>query len=316
MMRVAKEGGGLRMATVSPLKAHDGHLVGASMIMHDITERKRAEEALERTAEELARSNKDLEQFAYVASHDLQEPLRMVTSYLQLLDRRYKDKLDEDADEFIDFAVDGATRMQPLINDLLAYSRVGTRGRPLEPVDIGRGPGSAPWPTCRPPSREAGRTITHDPLPTVLADATAAGPAVPEPDRQRHQVPRAGPPAIHVCVAAERRTMSGSSPSRDNGIGIEPQYAETIFLIFQRLHSRGEYPGTGIGLAICKKIVERHGGRIWVEVQPGRGLDVLLHDRPDRRNDEVMQHVSKRQPTLMATRLRSCWSKTIPATSA
>ena len=230
---------------------------------------RRAEAELRAEKDELARSNAELEQFAYVASHDLQEPLRMVASYTQLLARRYEGKLDDDADEFIGYAVDGATRMQQLINDLLAFSRVGTRGKPLVPMDSQAAYDEAlanlAW-----PSRRAAPRSTLDPLPARAGRPPAARPALPEPDRQRHQVPRRGA-AARPRLGAQQDGSEWVFSVPDNGIGIDPQYFERIFVIFQRLHGRHEYPGTGIGLAICKKIVERHGGRIWVESEPGQG---------------------------------------------
>jgi light-regulated signal transduction histidine kinase (bacteriophytochrome) len=251
----------------------------ATSAVRDITERRRAEEALAERTAELARSNAELEQFAYVASHDLQEPLRMVTSYTQLLARRYKGKLDEDADEFITFAVDGATRMQGLIQDLLAYSRVGTRGAAFAPTDCNRvveqvlGDLSAAI-------TEAGATVTHDPLPTVTADAGQLGQLFLNLIGNAVKFRGQAPPRIHVT--AERADGAWRFAVMDNGIGLDPQYADRIFVIFQRLHTRAEYPGTGIGLAICKKIVERHGGRIWVEATPGGG-STFVFTIPDPR---------------------------------
>jgi signal transduction histidine kinase len=240
---------------------------------NEIAERKQAMAALAVKEEELQRSNGELEQFAYVASHDLQEPLRMVGSYTQLLSRRYKGKLDQDADEFIAFAVDGVTRMQRLINDLLQYSRVGTKGREPEPTDSEAVLGRA-LANLKTAIEDNGATVTYDPLPVVMAD-----------DRQLEQLLQnlvgnaikfhgAEPPQVHM--RAERSSGCWMFTVKDNGIGIEPQYYERIFQVFQRLHTMSEYSGTGIGLAVCKKIVERHGGRIWVESEPGKGTSFLF----------------------------------------
>jgi len=231
-------------------------------------ERKRAEEALKEKTEELARSNRDLEQFAYVASHDLQEPLRMVTSYVQLLARRYKGKLDSDADEFIGFAEDGAIRMWNLINDLLAYSRVGMRSRQLEPADCETAL-SQSLDNLKVAIEENGAVVTHDALPTVMADNPQLVQLFQNLIENAIKFHGAAPPRLHVSASSNGNGWTFSV--RDNGIGIAPEYTKRIFTIFQRLHSREEYAGTGIGLAICQKIVERHGGRIWVESQTGQG---------------------------------------------
>jgi signal transduction histidine kinase len=228
----------------------------------------------ERTAElserarELARSNSELQQFAYVASHDLQEPLRMVASFTQLLAKRYSDKLDDDARDFINYAVDGATRMQTLISDLLNYSRVGTQGKPLVPTD-------SEAMLCRVLTslqlaiEETGAVVSHDPLPMVLADPQQLGQLFQNLIGNAIKFHGAEPPRIRI--SAERNGKEWKIAVRDNGIGISPEHAERIFVIFQRLHTKTEYPGTGIGLAICKKIVERHGGRIWIEPSPAGG---------------------------------------------
>ena len=228
-----------------------------------------------RKVEELNRSNEELGQFAYIASHDLQEPLRMVASYTQLLSRRYKGKLDADADEFIAFAVDGASRMQRLIQDLLAYSRVGTKGRDLLDTSSEEALERALI-NLRGAIEESGALVTHDPLPPVLADETQliqlfqnlVGNAI------KYQSP-GSVPQVHISVArnGEGKWMFAV---KDNGLGIDPQYFEKIFGMFQRLHKREEFAGTGIGLAICKKIVERHGGSISVESQPGQGSTFRL----------------------------------------
>jgi PAS domain S-box-containing protein len=234
----------------------------------EIAERKRAEHELAIRAQDLARSNAELEQFAYVASHDLQEPLRMVTSFTQLMVNRYRGALDKDADEFIEYIADGAKRMSRLINDLLQYSRVGTRGRPLEPTDCAAVFQLA-CDNLRVAIEEAGANITSDPLPTVLGDETQLLQLFQ--NLLGNALKFRGEQPIRIHVGVEKQNGVWVFRISDNGIGIDPQFAERIFVIFQRLHGRSEYPGTGIGLAVCKKIVERHGGRIWVESQPGAG---------------------------------------------
>jgi len=251
--------------------AHALHFRGRRAVLgviQDITERKRAEEKLKLILADLERSNKELEQFAYVASHDLQEPLRMVSSYTQLLARRYQGKLDAAADEFIAYAVDGANRMQGLINDLLAYSRVGTRAKGIEPTDCTAVLDQA-LANLKAAIEKSGAVVTHDPLPTVMADDLQLVQLLQNLIGNAIKFHVEKPPCIHV--SAEQKGSEWVFSVRDNGIGIDPQYAERIFVIFQRLHTREEYPGTGIGLAICRKIVERRGGRIWVESQPGIG---------------------------------------------
>ena len=245
-----------------------GEAVGVFAAARDITERKRAEEALEQNVKELARSNKDLEQFAYVASHDLQEPLRMVANFTQLLAKRYGGKLDSDADEFIGYAVDGARRMQTMIEDLLTYSRVGTRGKDFERVDCNEVLGRAVA-NLQIAIHENGAFVSHQELPTVLADGSQLLQLFQNLVANAIKFRGADAPRIHVSAAREGTDWLFAV--RDNGIGIDPEYADRIFVIFQRLHSREEYPGTGIGLAVCKKIVERHRGKIWVESEPGKG---------------------------------------------
>jgi PAS domain S-box-containing protein len=252
---------------LSPLESAEGILVTAAI--RDITTRKKGEADLLNKVQELNRSNEELGQFAYIASHDLQEPLRMVASYTQLLSRRYKGKLDSDADEFIAFAVDGAGRMQRLIQDLLAYSRVGTKGQDLLETSSEEALQHA-LTNLRGAIEASGAQVTHDPLPTVAADEmqliqlfqNLVGNAI------KYQSP--GVPKVHIS-AIQNGGKKWMFSVKDNGLGIDPQYFEKIFGMFQRLHKREEFAGTGIGLAICKKIVERHGGSIAVESQPGEG---------------------------------------------
>ncbi len=233
-----------------------------------ITEHKHAEEALARERKDLACSNTDLQQFAYVASHDLQEPLRAVASYVQMLSRRYRGKLDADADEFIGYAVDGATRMQALINDLLEYSRMGTHGKQMEPSDSSAVLALA-LDNLTAAIQESGAVVTQDALPNVPADASQMAQLFQNLISNSIKFHGQEPPRVHV--SAERKGAEWVFSVRDNSIGLDPQFGDRIFIIFQRLHTMGEYSGTGIGLAICKKIVERHGGRIWVESEPGKG---------------------------------------------
>ena len=234
----------------------------------EIFERKKAEEELRKTAEALERSNRELQHFAYIASHDLQEPLRMVASFVQLLAKRYKGKLDSDADEFIKYAVDGANRMQKMINDLLLYSRVETRGKPFTPTDCEKVLEKVIV-NLKMSIEESGAVITHDKLPIVMADESQLIQLFQNLISNAIKFCDKNPPRIHI--SAERREKDWLFSVKDNGIGIEPEHTERIFQIFQRLHSREEYPGTGIGLAICKKIVERHGGHIWVKSKLGEG---------------------------------------------
>jgi PAS domain S-box-containing protein len=234
----------------------------------DIEDLKRAEEVARQALVDLTRSNRELEQFAYVASHDLQEPLRMVSSYTQLLGQRYEGQLDEKAKKYIDYAVDGAVRMQRLINDLLSYSRVGTRGKAPESTDTHALLGEA-IANLTAAIAESGAMVTNDDLPTVHADASQLGLVFQNLLANAIKFHGDAPPRVHVSARDAGREWVFTV--RDNGIGIEPQFAERVFVIFQRLHTRQEYPGTGIGLALCKRIVERHGGRIWFESAPGTG---------------------------------------------
>jgi PAS domain S-box-containing protein len=248
--------------------AYAGGRAFFTIIVRDITERERAEKKLAEKMAELARSNADLEQFAYVASHDLQEPLRMVAAYTQLLAERYRGQLDENADKYIGYASEGALRMQSLVQDLLAFSRVGrvgaARGRvdcdaAMEEVLLGLGPAI----------HESGAVVTHGALPVVWADRSQILQVLQNLIGNAIKFHGKEPPAI--SVQAEKTGDQWLFSVSDNGIGIRPESAQSIFTVFQRLHTRAEYPGNGIGLAICKKIIEHYGGKIWVESQVGRG---------------------------------------------
>jgi PAS domain S-box-containing protein len=234
----------------------------------EIIERKRAEAVLARRSQELARSNADLEQLAYIASHDLQEPLRMVTSYLQLIEGRYQDRLDADGHEFIGYAVDGARRMQALINDLLTYSRIGTKGKPMQAVDCG-GVVKTAMQSLSIAIAEAGARITCSDLPLVMGDEVQLAQLFQNLIANAIKFRSSDPPEIDIRADPEDGFWRISV--RDNGIGIEAEYFGRIFDMFQRLHSSTSFPGNGIGLTVCRKIVERHGGRIWVESTPGQG---------------------------------------------
>jgi PAS domain S-box-containing protein len=253
----------------SVYRDESGMVIGVFAAARDITERRRAEDEIQRFTDELRRSNQELERFAYVASHDLQEPLRTVSSFSQLLARRYRTKLDQDADEFIEFIVNGAARMQTLINDLLAFSRVGTRGRPFAAVACETILATA-LANLEAATTESGSVVTHDPLPQVVGDESQLVQLLQNLIGNAIKFRRPDVPS-RIHVTAIRRPDGWQFSVCDNGVGIEARYFERIFIIFQRLHERAAYPGTGIGLAICKKIVERHGGRMWVESQPGRG---------------------------------------------
>jgi PAS domain S-box-containing protein len=254
--------------STSPVMDSQGNLLSCCALVYNITARKEAEQQMLQLTEDLKRSNEELEQFAYVASHDLQEPLRAITSYTQLLAQRYQGNLDDRADKYINYIVDGATRMQQLINDLLAYSRLGTRGQEFEPADC---KAAVQQSLCnlQIAIAEKKAVITCDAMPTVMADEFQLVQLFQNLIANSIKFCRQDIPLIHIAACRQENEWVFSV--RDNGIGIDPEYADRIFIIFQRLHSRRQYSGTGIGLAMCKRIVERHGGRIWVESQEGKG---------------------------------------------
>jgi len=255
-------------ANISVIEDAVGQPGALLIVARDVTERKKMEQQLNSTLADLQRSNAELEQFAYIASHDLQEPLRMIASYIQLIEEDYKEKLDADADQYIAFAVEGAKRMQTLIEDLLAYSRVGTRGEPLMPTSM-KSALSEAIANLEVAIEESHAVVTHDQLPTVLGDESQLIQLFQNLVGNAIKFKSDDAPTIHVGVEETKDDWVFSV--RDNGIGIDMKYAERIFTVFQRLHSREEYAGTGIGLAVVKKIVERHGGRIWVESTPAKG---------------------------------------------
>ncbi len=269
---------------VSEVRLGDERIFTA--MVSDVTERVRVQEALAQRAEELVRRNEELAQFAYVASHDLQEPLRMVASYTQLLERRYKGRLDSDADEFISYAVDGANRMQRLLRALLTYSRVGTQGQAFRQIDC-EAVFRRVVANLQAAIEENNAEVTHDPLPTVMADPSQLDQIFQNLVSNAVKFQDNGNPRVHV--SATREDDAWRFTVRDNGIGIDPEYFERIFVIFQRLHTKDEYPGTGMGLAICKKIVEHHGGRMWVESRLGRGAEFnfTIPDQPEMTSAET-----------------------------
>ncbi len=244
------------------------HLSTIYAAARDITAHKHSEEELLRRTEELKRSNAELEQFASVASHDLQEPLRTVSSYLDLLHHRFHDKLGPDAGKFIAIAADGATRMRTLIQDLLAYSRVGNQAKPLQPTALANIFAQV-LKSLEVAIAGSGGKVTHDPLPTILGDPTQLTQLLQ--NLIANGLKFHGKEAPQVHLAALDTGAEWSFAVSDNGIGIDPKFFDQLFTIFRRLHARSEYPGTGIGLAVCKKVVEHHGGRIWIESEPGKG---------------------------------------------
>jgi PAS domain S-box-containing protein len=237
------------------------------LAIEDITARRETENGLEKARKELERSNEELHRFGYVASHDLQEPLRMIVSYVQLLERRYKGKLDSDADDYINFAVDGAKRMQNLINDLLSYSRVDSRGKVFESTNMEK-VFEAAMDNLQVAIEDSKAEVTHEPLPTVVADEVQMVQIFQNMVANAIKFHDKEAPRVHV--SAELKENEWLFSVKDNGMGIEPQYFDRIFIIFQRLNGQ-EYSGTGLGLSIVKKIIERHGGRVWVESEYGKG---------------------------------------------
>lgn len=248
------------------------------VVMRDITRRKRAEEELRMATEELKRSNRDLEQFAYMASHDLQEPLRMVSSFLKLLREQYQGKLDAKAEQYIGFTCDGAERMSKMIKSLLEYSRAGSKALQPAPADFA-GILEAARANLQTAIEESQARLTHDPLPTIAADAAQMTQVFQNLIGNAIKFRSPARPC-HVHIEARRQDGHWVLSVRDNGIGIDPQQADRVFTLFQRLHEKEKYPGSGIGLAICKKTVERHGGRIWVESAAGEG-SVFRFTLPD-----------------------------------
>ena len=281
-------------------------LLAGAVIFQEMGQRRRAEEEVrnlnadlerrvaDRTAElaerakDLTRSNSELQQFAYVASHDLQEPLRMVASFTQLLAKRYSDKLDDDAREFINYAVDGAKRMQTLISDLLSYSRVGTQGKAFELVHCDAVLDRV-LKSLKIAIEDNGAVIAREPLPAVSGDSIQLSQLFQNLLTNAIKFHGEKPPLVQI--SAKKNGSTWKLSVRDNGIGISPDHADRIFVIFQRLHTKTEYPGTGIGLAICKKIVERHGGRIWVEASPGGGSTFFftIPVAQNQKNQEVQE---------------------------
>jgi PAS domain S-box-containing protein len=260
--------GGDFLVTTTPMFDEKGEMIGSVHVARDITERKRAEKEREKLLEEVTRSNKELEQFAYIASHDLQEPLRTVSSYVQLISRRYKDRLDGDAEEFMHYAVSGAARMQTLLNDLLTYSRIGASGSNVKLTDLNSALTMA-IANLKMAIDDSNAVIERESLPAVYADEVQMVQLLQNLIGNATKFHGNEPPRIHV--SADLKNNEWIIRVSDNGIGIDPKYLDRIFHIFKRLHSRAQYDGTGMGLAICKKIVERHGGRIWVESEPGKG---------------------------------------------
>lgn len=256
------------LSAVTVIRSEDGRAIGSVAVNRDISDQLEIEEALRQRTRTLEARNEDLAQFAYVASHDLQEPLRMITAYLQLLSERYSGQLDEVADEFIDYALDGATRMRQLIIDLLAYAKIGRNDLVLTPLSLEDVLQQA-LANLELRLQETQVTITHDPLPDVTAEKTQMVQLFQNLISNAIKFRNQTHPVIHIV--ARQESEHWVIQVRDNGIGIDPKMSKRVFTIFQRLHTRQQYPGTGIGLAICKKIVQTHGGTIWVKSEPGEG---------------------------------------------
>lgn len=254
--------------TITPVKDTAGHISHFVSIIRDITERIRTQDQLRRTAEELARSNKELDQFALMVAHDLKAPQRTALTFTQLLQKRCNGKLDAESDEFLGLIASGLTRMGELIDGLLRLARVNSEGDAFEPTDMARLCDAAAA-HLRTAIEENGAVVTHDGLPTVRGDATQLIQLFQNLIGNAIKFRRQEPP--HIRIAAELTGNECTCSVRDNGIGFDPEQADRIFGIFQRLHTQSEYPGSGIGLAICKRIVERHGGRIWAESKPDEG---------------------------------------------
>jgi PAS domain S-box-containing protein len=253
----------------------------SGVYLRDFSEREKLVEALAQRGAELARSNRELEQFTYIASHDLQEPLRMVGSYTQLLEQRYASQLDDDAREFLRYAQEGASRMRDLINALLAYSRLDTQVQDFRRISMDQVL-TLSVANLRESISSTNAEVTRGPMPEVDGDPVQLGQVLQ--NLIGNSLKFHGPEPPHVWVEAERRGPEWRFSVRDDGIGILPEYQERIFIMFQRLHSREEYPGTGIGLAVCKKVVERHGGKLWVEStgRPGEGTSFFFTLPVDR----------------------------------
>ncbi len=258
------------LSSTQPFRNAENKILGVQVISKDITERKEMVEKMQITLDELKRSNEELEQFAYIASHDLQEPLRMVSGYLRLIEKRYKNKLDEEAEEFINFAVDGASRMRVLINDLLAYSRITTQSKELKLIDLNE-ISQRTQRNLQELIKENNAVITYDNLPKIMGDDIQINRVMQ--NLINNAIKFNENEAPEVSVSLDSRSEDYVISIKDNGIGISLEEKDNIFKLFKRLHSKNEYAGTGMGLAICRKIIELHGGKIWVESELGKGSD-------------------------------------------